>query len=58
MEITIFHIDEFGNWNIGMMETKGGSGNKQKFAVIIMKTLLKWNELSTLGSVLLHEGYC
>lgn len=28
MEINIFHIDEFGNWNIGMMETKDLGTNK------------------------------
>jgi len=58
MEITVFHIDEFGSWNVGMMKTKGGFGNKQELTVVIMKILLKWNKLLTFGSVLLHEGYC
>lgn len=58
LEITIFYITEFGSWRMGMMETKRGFGNKQGFTVIIMKTLLRWNKLSTLGGVLLHEGYC
>lgn len=56
--MTFFNINEFGNWSIEIMETKGGFGNKQEFTGIIIKTLLKWNNLATFGSVLLHEGYC